>query len=133
MVSECLQSIVQTLCRSKSANFGTNLLFGYWNNGYTNGFGQELVQTNSSSAFLDRNQILDLVYWLEICAAILSNEPLYLYDQEEPIFIEALQYCEDKKNNEDMLNFSFYYSGYQHLKWDIETSDFDLFYWYNSY
>jgi hypothetical protein len=123
--------------RSKKANAAMNELFFDWNRNFKiyTPKTEYRVQTKDSSAFLKKEELIELVYWIEICCTLLAGETVWLVDPEkEAALLErAIQYCEPLKEREEMKALGFYLPMHQYLKEAIEESSFDLFYWYNSY
>lgn len=117
--------------RSKSANFGMNQLFHSYLEGEEATAASAAVFENC--AFLGRSDILSLLDWLEICAALISGDNLLYYDAESATFQRADQCCKGREEEADLQAFASDWGRYRQLKWDIENGEFDLFYWYNSY
>ena len=119
---------------SKKGNAGMTGFFSHWNSHFGKKKGAKVIQKNAS-AFLEKKDLLELVYWLEICSTILSEKEIWLINPEaaEDQFLlkEAIAYC--NINYEEHRSFGYQEHNFVYLKEKMENSPFDFFYWYNSF
>lgn len=120
--------------RSKQGNYAMADLFYHWNRYFCQQEGFR-VATKNASAILEKKDLVELVYWIEICCTLLAKEEVWLVNPAEDQFLleQAIEHCNRVKDYEEMKVFGFFLPMHQYLKEEIEKSPFDLFYWCNSY
>lgn len=122
--------------RSKQVNYALNQIFFHWVETFQTQPHHKNVTICESSAFLDKEALVELVDWITLCGLLLNQQdipPYYKRTRRVALLDAAQVYCEEVKNYEEMKYFAFELPNYQYFQDELRSCLYDCFFWYNSY
>ncbi|MGH1335301.1 MAG: hypothetical protein ACRBFS_04170 [Aureispira sp.] len=121
--------------RSRQVNQALNQFFFHWIEVFAAKEGRQHISVHESSAFLDKETLIELVDWVMLCGLLLTQQPIPSYYKRQcpQLLADAQSYCEQVNDSEEMACFMVELPLYQRFQEELRTCLFDCFYWYNSY